>query len=83
LDEDRPAEVRPDEVRLAEVRPLEACPAEVRLAEVRLVEACPNEVRLDEIWPNLTFFLPPCTPGIDALLEDCEVLCIGHRRDIR
>jgi hypothetical protein len=32
---------------------------------------------------NPRCFFPPRIPGVDPLPEDCEVLCIGHRRDIR
>ena len=87
----RPAEVRPAEVRPAEVRLDEGRLAEVRFPEVRRVEVCPAEGRAPlrsaplrsaplrsgrECWTG--FSTLQSVPDIDALLEELEMLCIGH-----
>jgi hypothetical protein len=74
----RSTEARPAEARPAEVRPAEVRPAEVRLAEVRLAEVRPADVRLCQVRNNRGLFRPPSVPDADALLEEFEVLWVGH-----
>ena len=55
-----------------------------RLGEVRLGEVRPEEVRLPEVRPpevrpDVGVLATPLVPGGHALLEQCDVLVVGHR----
>jgi hypothetical protein len=61
-----------------EVRPVEFCPDEVRPHEIHVIEVHLSEVRLVEVWTNGRLFQPPSVPDIDPLLEEFEMLWLGH-----
>jgi hypothetical protein len=53
-------------------------PQNSRHALVADLVALRLEERAGEVWANVRLFCPPCIPDSGALLEECEMFCVGH-----
>jgi len=71
-------QVGPAEVS-AEVAAAEIGPEEVSGAEVGSGESDPSESGLGEVRRDVLVPLPPLIPRLDTLLQDLEMLGVGHR----